>query len=106
VRSCNEHFNGSGYPDGALGEQIPLAARVIAVCVAFDAMTTDRPYRPALAPVAAVAELCSCAGQQFDPRVVDAFLQIERETLNAANEPARREGPQRPLDSLVQATRN
>ena len=52
---------------------------MIAVCVAFDAMTTDRPYRPALAPIAAVAELCRCAGQQFDPRVVDAFLQIQRE---------------------------
>jgi hypothetical protein len=105
VRSCNEHFNGSGYPDGATGEQIPLAARVIAVCVAFDAMTTDRPYRPALAPVTAVAELCRCAGQQFDPRVVDAFLQIELETLNAANDIARRDGLERPVDSLAQVTR-
>jgi hypothetical protein len=85
VRSCSEHFNGSGYPDGAIGDQIPLGARVIAVCVAFDAMTTDRPYRPALSPVAAVTELCTCAGRQFDPRVVDAFLQIERESSNAAN---------------------
>jgi response regulator RpfG family c-di-GMP phosphodiesterase len=94
VRSCSEHFDGSGYPDAASGAHIPLGARVIAVCVAFDAMTTDRPYRPALAPLAAVAELCRCAGLQFDPMVVEAFLRVECETMTAA----------RAIDSSVQAT--
>jgi hypothetical protein len=104
VRSCNEYFDGSGYPDGAKGDEIPLGARVIAVCVAFDAMTTDRPYRPALITAAAIAELCRCAGHQFDPMVVAAFLQIERETLIGTSPPARRSDPRSPIDSIGQAS--
>jgi putative methionine-R-sulfoxide reductase with GAF domain len=74
VRHCHEHWDGGGYPDGLAGDRIPLGARVILVCDAHDAMTADRPYRPALAPDAAYAEIRSAAGQQFDSRVTSAFL--------------------------------
>lgn len=74
VRSSHERWDGGGYPDGLAGEEIPLAARVIAVCDAWDAMTTDRPYRAALPPDAAVRELVACAGTQFDPAAVAALV--------------------------------
>lgn len=57
VRSCHEHYDGSGYPDGLAGEQIPLVARIVCCCDAFSAMTTDRPYRAGRPPAEAVAEL-------------------------------------------------
>jgi len=68
-----------GYPDGISGDEIPLGSRIIAVVDAFDAMTTDRPYRPALPLADAVAELRAEAGRQFDPRVVDTFLAVVAE---------------------------
>jgi two-component system cell cycle response regulator len=73
VRASHEHWDGSGYPDGLAGEAIPLGARVVGVCDAFDAMITSRPYRKAMPLEQAIAELRACAGTQFDPRVVDAF---------------------------------
>src|SRR2546421_39461 len=73
VRATHERWDGAGYPDGVGGEQIPLAARIIAVCDAFDAMVTTRPYRIGMSPEDALAELRRCAGTQFDPAVVDAF---------------------------------
>jgi diguanylate cyclase (GGDEF)-like protein len=76
VRSSHEHWDGSGYPDGLAGEQIPLGARIVAVCDAFDAMTTDRPYSPGMPPTAALYELRRCAGTQFDPAVVEAFCAV------------------------------
>jgi HD-GYP domain-containing protein (c-di-GMP phosphodiesterase class II) len=76
VRASHEHWDGAGYPDGLAGEEIPLAARIIAACDAFDAMTTDRPYRTALPLGIARAELIACAGTQFDPRVVTALLVV------------------------------
>jgi diguanylate cyclase (GGDEF)-like protein len=75
LRHCHEHWDGGGYPDGLAGDRIPLGARVILVCDAHDAMTADRPYRPALAPDAAVDEIRSAAGRQFDSRVASAFLE-------------------------------
>lgn len=75
IRSSHERLDGSGYPDGLRGEQIPLGARIIAVCDAYDAMTTDRSYRSAGTVDAAVEELRRCAGSQFDPDVVDALCQ-------------------------------
>lgn len=69
VRSTHERWDGSGYPDGLEGEEIPLAARVIAVCDAFHAMTSRRPYREALSVDEALAELDRCAGAQFDARL-------------------------------------
>ena len=70
VRSSHEHYDGSGYPDGLAGEEIPIGARVVTVCDAFDAMTSNRPYRAARSPTEALAELRRCAGTQFDPTVV------------------------------------
>ncbi len=78
VRSCYERFDGSGYPDGLSGEEIPLGSRIIAVCVAFDAMTADRPHRVARSREAALAELEECAGTQFDPQVVAAVCRLVR----------------------------
>jgi HD-GYP domain-containing protein (c-di-GMP phosphodiesterase class II) len=74
VRSCHEHWDGNGYPDKLAGEDIPLVARIVCTCDAWSAMTTDRSYRKALSHEAALAELRSCAGTQFDPQVVDALL--------------------------------
>ncbi|HEY2182801.1 MAG TPA: HD-GYP domain-containing protein, partial [Gaiellaceae bacterium] len=76
VRSCHEHWDGNGYPDGLAGEDTPLVARIVCTCDAWSAMTTDRSYRRALPHGAAVAELRHCAGTQFDPRVVDALLAV------------------------------
>lgn len=79
VRWSHEQFDGSGYPDGLTGEEIPLGARIIAVADAFDAMVSGRPYRPAVAVEAALAELRRCAGTQFDPQVVVAFEAVVAE---------------------------
>jgi HD-GYP domain-containing protein (c-di-GMP phosphodiesterase class II) len=74
VRSSHERWDGHGYPDGLAGEAIPFGARIIAVCDAFDAMTTNRPYATARPPDFAIAELRRVAGGQFDPAVVEAFV--------------------------------
>jgi diguanylate cyclase (GGDEF)-like protein/PAS domain S-box-containing protein len=76
VRASHERFDGTGYPDGLAGEQIPLAARIVSCCDAFSAMTTDRPYRAALSLHTAIAELESCAGSQFDPEVVCSLISV------------------------------
>jgi HD-GYP domain-containing protein (c-di-GMP phosphodiesterase class II) len=78
VRHHQERCDGQGYPQGLKGDEIPLASRVIAVADAFDAMTTDRPYRPRLGDDAAATEIEQCAGSQFDPKVVEAFLRAFR----------------------------
>ncbi len=69
-----EWYNGQGYPDGLAGEEIPLGARIVSVVSAWEAMTSDRPYRKALSREAAIQELKRGAGSQFDPKIVDAFL--------------------------------
>jgi HD-GYP domain-containing protein (c-di-GMP phosphodiesterase class II) len=74
VRSCHERHDGTGYPDGLAGEDIPLVARVVACCDAYNAMTTDRSYRKALPRQEAVAELRRGSGTQFHPDVVDALI--------------------------------
>ncbi len=79
VRHHHERFDGTGYPDGLRGEEIPLAARVFAVADAFDAMTSDRPYRPAMSLERAVEEIVDGAGTQFDPEVVRVFVQLVEE---------------------------
>jgi HD-GYP domain-containing protein (c-di-GMP phosphodiesterase class II) len=76
VRHHHERWDGGGYPDGIRGDEIPLGARVVAVCDAFDAMTTERPYRELLPEAEAIEELRRCAGTQFDPMVVDAFCRV------------------------------
>jgi len=77
----HEWFDGSGYPNGIAGEEIPLASRILAVADAFDAMTSERPYRDAMPTDVAVAEIKKSAGQQFDPMVVDAFIRSFDESL-------------------------
>jgi two-component system cell cycle response regulator len=74
VRSSHERYDGRGYPDRLMGEEIPLGARIVTVCDAYHAMTSDRPYRAAVSPAEALEELERCAGRQFDPAVVDAFV--------------------------------
>jgi two-component system cell cycle response regulator len=74
VRSSHERWDGTGYPDGLRGEAIPLGARIITICDAYDAMTHERPYRPARSAAEAVAELRRGAGVRYDPCLVDVFL--------------------------------
>jgi len=76
VRHHHEHFDGTGHPDGLKGEEIPIEARIMAVADAFDAMTSNRPYREPVPEEQALTELRRAAGTQFDPRVVAAFEQI------------------------------
>jgi diguanylate cyclase (GGDEF)-like protein len=76
IRATHERFDGAGYPDGLAGGQIPLAARIVFVCDAYDAMTQLRPYRRPLTASEALAELRRCAGTQFDPEVVEAFSDV------------------------------
>jgi response regulator RpfG family c-di-GMP phosphodiesterase len=86
-----ERFDGSGYPRGLKGEQIPLGARIFAVVDTFDAMTSDRPYRAALSIDAACEEIREWSGRQFDPRVVEAFLSIEAERWTEIRERVHRQ---------------
>ena len=76
ARSHHENFDGTGYPDGLKGEAIPVAARIVAVADTYDALISDRPYRPARSPAEAVAEIAALAGSRFDPAVVEAFLAL------------------------------
>lgn len=76
VRSCHERWDGSGYPDGLAGEEIPLAARIVCCCDAFSAMTANRSYRRALSLTQALAELERNAGTQFDPQVAATLVQL------------------------------
>ena len=76
VRHGHERWDGTGYPDRLAGEEIPLGSRIVLACDALDAMTSDRPYREAMPRKAARAELRLHAGSQFDPRVVDALLEV------------------------------
>jgi HD-GYP domain-containing protein (c-di-GMP phosphodiesterase class II) len=79
VRSCHERWDGSGYPDGLRGEDIPLSSRIVFACDAYHAMTSDRVYRRALSKDQALTELAANAGAQFDPRVVAAITTVVRE---------------------------
>jgi HD-GYP domain-containing protein (c-di-GMP phosphodiesterase class II) len=84
VRSCHERHDGLGYPDGLVGTDVPIEARIVACCDAFNAMTTDRPYRAALPLEVALDELATHRGTQFDPDVVDALLKIHANEKRAA----------------------
>jgi PAS domain S-box-containing protein/diguanylate cyclase (GGDEF)-like protein len=83
VRASHERVDGQGYPDRLAGDEIPLGARIIFVCDAYDAMTSDRPYGDGMSPAEALEELRRCAGTQFDPVVVDAFCRVAGERVRA-----------------------
>ena len=85
VRATHERWDGTGYPDGLVGKAIPYSARIIALGDAYTAMTTDRPYRAAITPSDALAELRRCAGTQFDPELVSEFCEM---MLEQARHPA------------------
>jgi HD-GYP domain-containing protein (c-di-GMP phosphodiesterase class II) len=76
VRSSHERVDGLGYPDGVAGDEIPIESRIVSACDAFNAMTTDRPYRQAQPVEGALAELRRCTGTQFDPGVVEALGRV------------------------------
>ena len=96
VRSCHEHWDGTGYPDGLAGREIPLVARIVSCCDAFSAMTTDRSYRRALSIAAALEELDACAGSQFDPDVARVLIELIQ---------SGRAGPERPPRLVALAAR-
>ena len=83
VRGHHERWDGGGYPDGLAGIKIPLGARILCVCDSYNAMITDRPYRPAMSAAEARDELRRCAGAHFDPVVVQALERV----LDAASVP-------------------
>jgi HD-GYP domain-containing protein (c-di-GMP phosphodiesterase class II) len=95
ILSHHERFDGKGYPRGLGGDEIPLGARIFAVCDTFDSMTSDRPYRSALSTLDSMNEILRCGGTQFDPLVVEAFLDIyetwvkEKEEMHAAEAESR-----------------
>jgi putative nucleotidyltransferase with HDIG domain len=96
IRHHHEWWDGSGYPDGLAGEEIPLEARILAVCDAAEAMSSDRPYRKGMSVGEMVAEIKRCSGTQFDPAVAEAFIRVverEREQLvvNSDIEAARKQ---------------
>ena len=76
VRASHERWDGRGYPDALITDQIPIAARIISACDAYNAMTTDRSYRKAMPPEVALAEMEACSGSQFDPQVVSALVRV------------------------------
>jgi HD-GYP domain-containing protein (c-di-GMP phosphodiesterase class II) len=84
IRHHHERYDGTGYPDGLAGEEIPIGARIFAVADTFDAMTSDRPYRKAMSTEESVQEIIACSGSQFDPKVVGAFLLIPAEEWDLA----------------------
>ena len=92
VRATHERWDGGGYVDGLAGDSIPLPARIIAVCDAYAAMTSDRPYRRALSAPDALAELRRCAGTQFDPEVVFTFCRLHDDIVHLRPAPVRAVG--------------
>jgi two-component system cell cycle response regulator len=92
VRATHERYDGGGYPDGLSGEQIPLAARIIAICDAYQAMTSNRGYWEPLTERQARAELQRCAGSQFDPRITHVFLDFVTSRASEPRRPSMRAG--------------
>jgi len=76
VRAHHEKYDGTGYPDGLKGREIPVGARIMAIADAYDSITSERPYRKASSHRRAVKEIINCSGTQFDPEVVEHFLEV------------------------------
>ena len=85
IKHHHENYDGSGYPDGLKGESIPFYARILRVIDSFDAMTTTRPYRRAQSREKALEEITKYSGQQYDPKIVDAFRAAITETGNTVS---------------------
>jgi putative nucleotidyltransferase with HDIG domain len=100
VRSHHENWDGTGYPDGLAGEAIPIGARILAVVDCFDALTSHRPYRPALSHEEALAIVTSRRGTMYDPRIVDLFLERQPQLSRDADLPGSEAGP---FDDLLHA---
>ena len=79
IQYHHEHFDGTGYPNGLAGEQIPIGARIISISDSYDSMTSNRPYRKILSNGEAKSELLKCAGKQFDPNLISIFLEVLKE---------------------------
>ncbi len=103
VRHHHERWDGAGYPDGLRGDVIPLGARILAVADAYDAMTSARPYRPAMTPAAAARVLAGGAGTQWDPRVVTAMLEHLAENTDRGIPPAPADRSPKPDRALAGA---
>jgi putative nucleotidyltransferase with HDIG domain len=84
VRGHHERYDGKGYPDGLKKSKIPLGARILAVSDAYEAMTSDRPYRAAMSPDAALSQIESNKGTQFDPEIADIFTKIEGSRISSS----------------------
>jgi diguanylate cyclase (GGDEF)-like protein/putative nucleotidyltransferase with HDIG domain len=82
VKHHHEHYNGAGYPDGLVGEDIPFNARLVAIADAMSAMTTDRPYRKGMSIQVALSRIKEAIGTQFDPQLADIFIRVAKERLN------------------------
>ncbi|MEW6172452.1 MAG: HD-GYP domain-containing protein [Bacillota bacterium] len=89
VRFHHENYDGSGYPDGLRGEEIPLLARILRIADSFDAMTTDRPYRKAMSFSDACREIGRCAGRFYDPQLVPVFFEAVKEVYEKKQIPGR-----------------
>jgi putative nucleotidyltransferase with HDIG domain len=100
VRASHESWDGRGYPDGLRGSEIPLEARIVACCDAFNAMTTTRPYRKAMPVSEAIAELIDSTGTQFDPRVVETLLRVLGEPADAPPADAAEAGVEDPRPAI------
>jgi HD-GYP domain-containing protein (c-di-GMP phosphodiesterase class II) len=110
VRASHEHYDGSGYPDGLAGEWIPIQSRIVSVCDAYSAMTTNRVYRAGMASDEALQELRRCAGTQFDPQVVQALERVvtgRYERCDGHPHLARKHGgaSRRPVTTLLRSRR-
>jgi HD-GYP domain-containing protein (c-di-GMP phosphodiesterase class II) len=101
VRHHHERWDGCGYPDGLVGEDIPLGARIVAVADAFDAMTAERPYSRPMTVEAAIERLRAGAGAQWDPEVVAAMLEVLSEILPARERAVGQISTPRPLPMIM-----
>ena len=93
VRSHHEHYNGGGYPDGLQKNEIPLAARILAISDAYEAMTSERPYRKSMSADAARDEIERNKGNQFDPEIASAFTKIEESSTPSSKKQTPKKSP-------------